>query len=219
MRIDRPKRGRRGAKRLDLSDMKDALKDRRVWNALGVVTVPEDGGDHFTFVHDAGGALVDILVEVSLMPDGADVSARMSGFGGGAGRGFWTVPAPGDEVVVALPAGRYDFQPAIVAVLSSRDIPNPSGQGPAPGRVVIVCAAGEQVMIHDGGGGAGAVALAAELNDFRESYLRHGHTVPIIGAAGTTPTTIALPAGAPPLAPPHALPSTAYPGTTVLKAK
>ena len=201
-RIDKPMRGRRATKRLDVTDLRAVLRDRRTWNALGVVAEFDDGDSHFELVTDDDGALIDILVEVELVPDQVRVMARMSGFAGGAGAGIWSIPAIGDEVIVAIPAGQIDFQPAIVGVLSSGGIPNGGGQGPAPGRTIIV--AGE-VLIHDGSGGAAELAKASELNDLRSYVAGHGHPVTVAGPLAGNTTGITP------------LPPTDYPGTEVLK--
>lgn len=202
MRINRPKRGRRSTKRLDLTDLRRALRDRRTWNALGVVTVPEGGGPHYELVTEDG-AVVDILIEVELVPDQIPVTARMSGFAGGSGAGIWTVPGVGDEVVVAMPAGQIDFQPAIVAVLSSGEVPAGGGQGPAPARTIIVNA---EVLVHDGSGGAEPLAKVSELNHLKARLDAHGHPVTVAGPLTGSTTGIT------PLPPPEP-----YPGTEVLK--
>jgi hypothetical protein len=210
-RIDKPLRARRATKRLDLTDARKLLRDRRTWNALGIVTTPEDGGSHFELVEDDDGTLVDILIEVELVPDQITVSARLSGFAGGAGAGTWRIPALGDEVIVAIPAGQIDFQPAIVGVLSSGGIPNGGGQGPAPDRTIIVDA---EVLVHDGSGGAGELAKASELNDLRAFVMQQfsgaGHVHGVSGASTNATTPVVTP-----VEPPTA----SYPGTSVLKGK
>lgn len=172
-RVTKPKRGGRPTKRLDLGDIREALKDHRQWSAMGVVSKPEDGGQHYEIV----GNNADVMIEVVLVPDHVRVIARLAA-------GMWIVPDVGDEVAVLLPAGELDFMPVITCILSHA---LPSAQGPAPNRIVI--ARGE-VLIHDGEGGASELVKRSE-------FLSHGH--PIIATGATTPcagpVTGAAPAG------------------------
>jgi hypothetical protein len=210
-RIDKPMRGRRATKRLDVTDMRKVLQDRRIWNGLGIVVEPEDGGAHFELVEDDDGTLIDILIEVELMPDQIPLLARLSGLSGGGGRGTWTIPNVGDEVIVACAAGQIDFQPAIMGVLSSGGIPNGGGQGPASNRTIIV---DQKVLVHDGAGGAKKLAFADELNDLRaftmQQFSGAGHGHGVSGAATNSTLPIVTPVDAP---------TTAYPGSQVLEGK
>lgn len=192
MRTSTPKRGRKAAKRLDLSDLRHVLKDGRIWTGIGIATAPDDGSPHWRIEVDDAGEGVDVLVDVVLQPEGIPVSARLAA-------GVWIVPAIGDEVIVVIPAGRVDFMPAIVGLLSSNNVPTGGGQGPQPGRIVLAMA---QVLVHDGTGGAEELVKRSE-------FLKHTHVT-----AGTGPAT-----------PPTLLPSepygssTDFPGTLVLRAK
>lgn len=191
-RITRPNRGRRPRKRLDLTDVRSLVADRRIWCSVGKVIVPDDheGAQHFELVTGAGGAITDILVEVELQPSLQDVTCRMSGFAGGAGRGIWTVPAVGDEVLVMLPEGQIAFMPTIVGILSTRDIPNDGGQGPAEGRTIIV---NSEVLVHDGSGGAVPLALKSDV-DALANYVDTELSLPVVGGGGgnaTVATTVA----------------------------
>lgn len=177
------KRQRAGAKRLDLAPLREVLRDRRCWACLGVVTTPPGAASHYQILPGAGGGL-DVLVEVVTQPDGLDLTCRL-GATGGAGAGVWQIPREGDEVLVAIPAGAVDFMPAIVAVLASGEIPD----GVAPGVIVV---ASDQVLIHDGSGGAEPLVTKSQ-------YDAHTHSS---GAGQTSPPDNA-----------------ATSGTTVLKAK
>lgn len=161
----RPKRGRRGAKRIDLTDMRHLFKDGRVWTGLGVVVAPNNE-PHWQIVADEEtGDLLDVIVEVELQPSQVLVSARLRA-------GMWEVPALGDEVAVIIPDGAIDFQPVIVATLSSGVVP--AVQGPQPGRIVIVSG---EVMIHDGNGGAEPLVRKSEFDG-------HHHKAPtLVGAS------------------------------------
>lgn len=127
-RMSSPLRRRKASKRLDLSDMKHALRDGRIWCALGVVTKPEGSDSHFEVVTEFGQP-VEVLVEVVTMPGGLELSCRLGSFAGGPGMGLWRVPAEGDEVAVMVPDGEIEFQPTIVAVLSTGEVPERLGEG------------------------------------------------------------------------------------------
>lgn len=137
-------RQRQGGKRLDLTPLKEILKDARRWTALGTVFLPDGESQHYELVAD--GVTVDVLVDVQLQPSGSDVTCRL-GASGGNNRGLWQIPNVGDEVCVLIPEGHEDWMPAIVTVLSSGKIPD----GVAVNVTVI---ADGKVLIHDGDGGA-----------------------------------------------------------------
>lgn len=189
MKITAPFRGRRAAKKLDLTDMKHAFRDTRLWCAIGVVSAPDDGGPHFEVLGD------DVHVEVVLQPSLTPVTCRLTG-------GTWRIPALGEEVIVAIPEGAIEFMPILIAPLSSGSVP--TGQGPALGRVVVE--AGE-VTVHDGAGGAVSLALKSDV-DSTNSVLG-SHTHPFVAKSGPDALTTA----------PTAAAITAATGTTVLKGK
>jgi hypothetical protein len=167
------KRSRPGTRRLNLADLREVLKDGRQWVALGIVT-DIDGNGAVQFDTNDDGSLRDILVDVVTQPGQEELICRLAGL---SSTGVVTCPNEGDEVAVLVPEGQTDFQPTIIAVLSSQAIPNPSGQGPAVNRTVIVSG---EVFIHDGAGGAQRLATLAELQG-------HIHPTPV------GPTDVALP--------------------------
>lgn len=187
-RMRRPK----AAKRLPVAEFRELLRDHRMWCKLAIVYQPDDGL-HYELVTE-GSTLVDILVEVETVPDRVPLTCRLGAIAGSSGKGIWSIPAVGDEVIVAVPDGQLDFIPSIVAQLSSGDIPNPSSQGPTTNRTVIV---NGTVLIHDGSGGAAELPTMAE-------FKAHVHPT------GTGPS------GVPTDPIPGLGPIT---GTTVLKAK
>jgi hypothetical protein len=113
----RPYRGNSPTKQLDLSPLKQALMDRRVWTGVGVVYRPDGESQHFEVDGE------DVLIHLHLVPDGTDLTARLGTFAGGAGMGLWRVPAAGDEVAVLIPAGELGYMPIVVGVLSSGQAP------------------------------------------------------------------------------------------------
>lgn len=109
--------GRRPVKRIDPNMFRELVKDGRVWNALGRVTRPDDSAawDDYYEVHTEGLQIVDITVEVELVPSRVTVTARMGGWGKLAG--VVQIPAVGDEVIVAIPDGELSFMPTIIGLL------------------------------------------------------------------------------------------------------
>lgn len=176
MRITKPKRGRRASKRLDLTDMRELFRDRRVWGAIGVVVKP-NAAEHYQAVT----APADVIVEVTLQPSLTPVSCRV-------GAGLWIIPEEGEEVAVLLPEGAVDFMPTIVAILSSDNVP--TAQGPTPGRIVLHRG---QVYVHDGAGGAVSLALKQDVINVDNKYAAHIHLSPSGSTGGPLSTTLVNP--------------------------
>ena len=139
---------------MDLSDLKELLRDQRAWLKIGVVVVPDGETTHFSIEEN------DIYVEVELTPMREDLSCRLS-FGGNC----VSIPNVGDEVVVAIPDGAMDFQPLIVGTLFADTVPDDVAEN------VTVIFNG-QVIIHDGTTGA---APLPTLDEFKN----HTHTSPV----------------------------------------
>jgi hypothetical protein len=205
MKITAPFRGRRASKKLDLTDMRKAFADQRLWCSIGLVTAPDDGASHFEVT------ATDVLVEVVLQPSLIPLTCRLSA-------ALWRVPDLGEEVMVTVPEGMIEFMPTITDVLSSGRVP--TGQGPATGRIVITRT---EVVVHDGAGGANPLPTLAEHNDLVTKVNAlvikfnalvtsfNGLTLPVSGgtAGPTPPAQQVLPAN----------PATSATGTTVLKGK
>lgn len=115
MKIQKQPRKRQPARRVDLSPIKEALKDRRCWACMGLV-VSGDDDNHY----ELDG--VDLLVEVELVPSQERLTARLGTVAGGPGRGVWAVPAVGTEVALIVPEGDVEFMPIIVATLSTGNV-------------------------------------------------------------------------------------------------
>lgn len=150
MRITKPKRGRRGTKRVDLTDMRELFRDRRMWTAIGIVVKPDDG-EHFEEVTGPADVLVEVVLQPSLVP----VSCRLAA-------GVWMVPSVGEEVAVLIPEGQPAFMPLIIANLSSNSLP--TDQGPAEDRIAIVR---DEIVAHDGTGGAVALTKQSDFEALR----------------------------------------------------
>lgn len=126
----RPRRGHKGAKRLDLSDLKTALMDGRTWLTLGRVFEP-DGGEHWHVDTGRSGGKRRVMIEVETIPDGQDLTCRL------ATKPMWHIPDPGDIVAVAIPSGEVDHCPLIVGILDGGEAPEGIGTEKtivAPGR-------------------------------------------------------------------------------------
>lgn len=110
-------RSAEGSKPIDLSILKDALRDNRVWCGLGLV-VKRDGEDsHYEIVDN------DVLIEIDLMPEGVAVTARLGSWAGGKGSGLWRIPPVGTEVAWMCPCGTLDSDTLVVGTFSSGEIP------------------------------------------------------------------------------------------------
>lgn len=118
MRIVSPKRGAKAAKRLDTTDLRGLLKDRRLWAQLAVVAVPEGASKQWELIEG------DLLVDVETVPQGLELRCRLGAAAGAIGMGLWRVPAVGTEVAVLVPDGDLGFSPLIVACLSSGGAPD-----------------------------------------------------------------------------------------------
>lgn len=138
------KRGRMRGKRFDPTDLKKIVREQRNWTAFGKVIRPEGVGPnepHF----DLDGT--DLLVDVEFQPTLIDVTCRVSAGFGGPQLGLWAVPPVGAEVAVVIPDGELEHGPIVVGILSTGQLPD----GVAANVVVF---AGQEVLIHDGTGGA-----------------------------------------------------------------
>jgi hypothetical protein len=198
---------RRGTKRLDLSTLREALKDTRVWASMGVVIKPdgEEGATHWEIVVDDAGNATDIVVEVNLVPANIEVTARLNMLG------VVQVPEVGDEVLVVFPDGQLDWMPVIAARMSSGAVPYPSSAlihdtRPKPTSILIVPPPGGHVYIYDGD--TGTVEPLVK----RSEFVGHTHKVPVL-TAGDQSYAPGVAAG------PDTSGAATITGTTVLLAK
>lgn len=198
MKITAPYRGRSSSKRLDLTDMKHALAidGIKLWCAMAIVQAPQ-GEPHFEVLAD------DVHVEVVTQPTLIELTCRLAA-------GMWRIPDVGEEVVVLIPEGEIAFMPILVDVLSSGSVP--TAQGPALDTAVITR---PHVLIHDGTGGAAALAMLSslqttidKLNDVIDKLLTHTHSGVTTGVGTSGPPVGLVEAHAP-----NGV------GTTVLEAK
>lgn len=176
---------RRGTKRLDLSTLREALKDTRVWALVGVVIKPdgEEGATHWEVVTDDAGNATDIVVEVNLVPANVEVTARLSMLG------VVQVPEVGDEVLVVFPDGQLDWMPVIAARLSSGAVPYPSSAAtrPKPTSILIVPPPGGHVYVYDGD--TGNVEPLVKRSEFNGHTHGPGTFTTPAGAGGGGPVT------------------------------
>ncbi len=142
-----PLRARAATRELDVQGLREVTRDERLWCLLGRVYEPE-GFPHFVVIEE-GGRVLDVLVEVETFPTRQDLTCRLaaSTWAAGPGAGEWYVPAPGTEVIIALPEGAIDFMPTVIAVLSSQDAPRGrDGNGPGPARGILVASVPLEVI-------------------------------------------------------------------------
>jgi hypothetical protein len=131
--IRKRKRRQAGSRKFDPSDLRELLKDDRVWNVNAVVVKPDDATSHFEIIKE-GSKIVDVLIEVETVPRGIDLTVRLGCSVGGPGRGLWRIPDIGTEVVVDVGDGELDGGPSIVAILGSGEVP----ANLAAGRTILV---------------------------------------------------------------------------------
>ena len=208
-RISKPMRSRRAAKRVDLTDLRAALADTRLYVSLGLVAEAADDADseYYELVTDDAGQVTDILVEVTLVPSNIPVTCRLGGFSGAFG--IIQIPQLGDEVMVNIPDGQVDWMPTIIARLSTGSVP--AGAAPSPTKIVIMA---ETFEVHDGSGETDRLVRLSEFNELRQWDLEHTHAG-LFGGVGSTALLTSPPtkstAGTPPDLPPTAT------GTPVLR--
>ena len=180
--IRKSKRPRHQKRRLDLSAMKEVLRDDRLWHARGKVVRGEDVQSWFI---DEG----DILVEVQLVPSEIEILAFLGSIAAG---GFWAITPVGTDVVVAFPDdGEIECEPILFATFSSGDVPNPPGEGPTETQLVIARAS---VLIHDGAGGTKALATEDHKHELPPlvgaSYGAGGSGIDTFGASDDNTTVL-----------------------------
>jgi hypothetical protein len=205
------KYGLRGSRKFQLNDLKDVLKDGRVWTAIGVVVKPEGESTHFEIT------TTDVFVEVQLLPDQEQVLCILA-----CSAGVWMVPPLGSTVAVLVPTGELQADPVIVGILQT------PGDGLTDTTVIVQAPAGGQVLIHDGD--SGSVEPVVRKSEFEA----HTHPLPnlfvnaMAGPSGPTPPATYIPVTTLPGAPPPTVVPTvpgdtdvppAITGTSVLKAK
>lgn len=205
-RVAAPLRRKKATRRLDLTDLGKLLRDRRIWCALGVVTVPPGETLHYRI--DAEDGTPDVLVDVVTVPDGLDLTCRLGVCAGGGGGGVWRIPPAGAEVAVLVAAGEISFQPIIVAVVGADAGALPEGLG--VDNVVIAATPGRKVQIHDGTGSARPLAFKDELEALTDKHNTHVHVLTLSAASGSGGTGTAAATADPAPAPT---------GTAVLEAK
>ena len=177
--LRKSKRSKPPRHRLDMTAMKEALLDGRIWTGMGLVKNGDDG-NYFEFYED------DILIDVELMPNEEHIQARLGCIAGGTGAvGIWGIPSLGSEVAVLVPTGELEFGASIVAVLSSGALPD----GIEPNVTVF---ANGKVLVHDGAGGAEPLCKKSEFDGHKHSAFLGGTgsvaaqtSVPSSDGAGT----------------------------------
>jgi hypothetical protein len=173
------KRDRAGAKKLDLSVLRAALADGRVWSGMGVVRKFPGETAHYEILTGTGA--VDVLVDVELAPNGERLVCRLGGAGG-----VWRIPGEGTEVAIIVPEGDFDADAIIVAELATgAEIP-----GLEPGITVITNSTG--VHVRDSQEEPVSLALKADVEALKATvaalvtkYNGHTHVTSCGSGAGS----------------------------------
>lgn len=184
----RPVRRSRGAKRLPAEDLRELLKDGRLWVVRGTVFVPPGATTHWRLDRDKAGKR-EVLVEVETAPHKHDLTCKLATSGGG---GLWHVPAVGTQVLVEVPDGEVDDEPVIVGVLEE-----PPARA-STDRTILVDPARVEVAAPDVRLGDGDAShpvgrgdrLESKLNDLIDKYNTHTHVVPGAATGGPGITTV-----------------------------
>lgn len=144
MRFRSAKRQKLGAKRPNIALFRSVFEDRRIHTDIGIVQ-PDDDGPHYRIDTENNDVLVEVVLQPSLVP----VTCKLMMPGG-----IWCIPNAGEEVAVFMPGGQLDGTPFCIPFFASADgLP----EDLAVNRTVIVRT---MVIVHDGTGGAKAVAYA-----------------------------------------------------------
>ena len=109
---------------MDAGAIEAMCRDGHMWCKFGKVIKPDSATEHWKTQDLEGGGKV-ILVEVETMPDGCDLTCRLSsGFSSGGGNGAWAIPRLGSIVGVAVPDGEIEFMPIVFGVLDCNAPPD-----------------------------------------------------------------------------------------------
>jgi len=193
MKITAPLRPRRSVQRLDVTPLRELVRDGRQFPTLGVVEKddPDDPGDHFEIVEDSYGNKF-AMVQVTIMPRGVHLFARLGSLGGGAAMGLWRIPAVGTEVVVVIAEGEPEFMSMVVATLDSGSPPD----GVSDDKTILVATDEIEVRaptVHQGGADGSQKAIRGE------GYT--GAVNAMVGGGDAIPVAEGNPLDTPPAAP------------------
>ena len=202
---DSSKRGSGGAKRIDLTELRAAMKDERAWASLGLVWLPPGETSHYDLEPDQSGTGTDVLVHVQQMPNGEPLLCRL------ACAGVWRIPPVGWEVDLIIPDGELEGGAYIVGAHSPGTVPaaldGDTLAAEAP-QVNVKATAGDAVfeasgVVHIAQTGATeqGVALGGDLKTFLDGLKTwmNSHTHPTAGTGAPSAPTAAF-SGAPPAA-------------------
>lgn len=110
---------------IEMSEIKTAARDGRVWCEIGVVAVLDNESSHYELLKNDSGSTIDVLVGVKFGHSGEQVLCRLGMTAGRQGGfGLWTIPPVGTEVLVHIPQGEYEADAVIVAMASSGGVPS-----------------------------------------------------------------------------------------------
>ena len=186
-------------RRIDVSSIREVLRDERGWIEIAVVV--KDGDSHFDIEDGA------VYVDVELLPEETPMRCNLMSIAGGPGDGIWRVPDIGTVVVVAIPGGDVVGGGIILGTLSTRNVP----EGVSTGKTVIVA---PEVLVYDtASGDAKELAYKSDVQAVRDA-ISGATIVPADGGASMKATIELALAG---ITPPTGI--SIPQGTSILKAK
>lgn len=134
---------------IDMASLSEALTrpgiDPRIWVSYGVLL-----GEPYIETVDGR---QDVLVDVMLMPSGAEETARVGAIYAGNGFGFYCPLHTDDEVLVLAPSGDPDEGLVITQRLWSPADPPPSSLTANPEDVTLVVESGKNLRLNVQGEG------------------------------------------------------------------
>lgn len=142
---------RLGAKHIEMADLRNIVRDGRMWCAVALVVARDGDGTHYAIVEDSNGNPVDVEIEIDVMPKREQATARLGAVSGGPGAGVWKIPPAGSEVLVGIPGGQLEGSPVVLATLSSQAVPQALDEDTMvlinPKNVILASSNGGKVLI------------------------------------------------------------------------
>lgn len=176
---------------MDAQLMRAMIGNQQMTTSLGVVRKFSGETSHFDIDTENGTA--EVLVDVELIPSGERVLCRL-GFGND---GVYRIPRVDQEVAVLVPytsnsliKDSLDYEAIIVGVLDTEAPSQLNGDDIAVIKATRIHLVSDDIKLGDTANDP--LVRKSDLDTFIGTYNGHTHTVPITGAAGTTPSTVPI---------------------------
>lgn len=187
MRVTKALRGKPGAGSLDLAPIADFFARRqKAQTAMGIVSSSDDNQPHFEVVVNDAGDVIDVTVDVDLMPSGRNITCRLMP---GTGR----IPAAGAEVAVIIPGGDATWMPICLGPLAygaSDRLGTDRHIIFAPDRIEVIAPV---VYISSDGAAGSPVATLADIQDLRGWAASHTHSGVTTGSGSSLGPVVSPP--------------------------